>query len=263
MEETTLNHSSGEQLFIQTLQDDYLRRRTKNSAYSLRSYAISLKLDQSLLTKIMSSKRRVSKNTIETIGPKIGLTPSQVLSCLHSKIINKQSNFTPLIDDEFEIISKWYYFAILELMKTKHFTPSIEFIATRLDLPRCIVKDALARLEKLHFISMALDGWNLLKRSNTWTNTQSTTNAKIAYQSELINQSQKALHDIDFQLREHASLTVAIDTARLPEFKEKLKQIRMELDNFFQPKNQSQNYDEVYQLTIALFPSTKIKDKKS
>jgi hypothetical protein len=51
---------------------------------------------------------------------------------------------------------------------------------------------------------------------------------------------------------------VAINPKRLPEFKEKLKQVRMELAEFFQPDGE-QNLDEVYQLTLSFFPLTNFK----
>ena len=55
--------------------------------------------------------------------------------------------------------------------------------------------------------------------------------------------------------RPYLALTIAIDKERLPEFKEKLKAIRYELADFFQPEGNS-NLNEVYQLTMALFPLT-------
>jgi len=56
-------------------------------------------------------------------------------------------------------------------------------------------------------------------------------------------------------LREHGSLTVAINKKRMPEFKEKLRIFRMEIGDFLQEDGE---FDEVYQFTCSLFPLTEI-----
>lgn len=56
-------------------------------------------------------------------------------------------------------------------------------------------------------------------------------------------------------------MTVAINTQRLPEFKDKLKEMRKVLADFFQADGEK-NLDEVYQLTVSFFPLTRIDKSK-
>ncbi|MNL64923.1 hypothetical protein D3C87_1891940 [compost metagenome] len=98
----------------------------------------------------------------------------------------------------------------------------------------------------------------MLTPNTTWTNTSATSDARKKYQRTLIEKSLEAIDDVPFDLRENGSLTVAVNKKRLPEFKERLKEIRKELSDFLQADGE-QDLDEVYQLTIALFPLSKVK----
>gem|GEM_PF-3698267 len=77
--------------------------------------------------------------------------------------------------------------------------------------------------------------------------------------------SQKALNsieDVDISLRDNSSLTVAIEKSKIPQIKDKITELRRELDSYITkicPENT--NSDEVYQTVISFFPLTKLGNK--
>ncbi|MBO9665662.1 MAG: TIGR02147 family protein [Bdellovibrio sp.] len=246
--------------FRGALQREFIERAQKNPAYSLRAFAKNLGIDQSFLSKVLKGQRPITANLVATIGPKLGLKPQQVKK-LFTAGTAAMPNFLSLTDDEFDHLSEWHHFAILELSKTESFDPSPKKIAQRLGLHIEEVRAALSRLERLGFVRIVDGKFQVLAPNTTWTNTSTSSEARRQFQKKLLTKGLEAIEDTPFDLRENGSLTVAINKKRLPEFKEKLRLMRKELADFFQEDNEP-GLDEVYQLTVALFPLTKIKNEK-
>lgn len=240
------------------LQKEFIARCKKNPAYSLRAFANYLEIDQSFLSKILKGHRNITPDFASIVGPKIGLKTSD-LKELFTDGTKAMPGFLSLSEDEFDLLSEWHHFAILELAKTDDFELDALKIAKRLGLHSVEVHDALARLQRLGFIQMTENKLKTLSPNTTWSNTQKTSIARKKFQRTLIERSLDAIDHVPFELRENGSVTVAINKSRLPEFKEKIREMRKELADFFQTDDE-QNLDEVYQLTVAFFPLTKIKD---
>ncbi len=247
--------------FRGALQREFIERSKKNPAYSLRAFAKSLGIDQSFLSKVLKGQRPITAKLVAQIGPKLGMKPQQVKQ-LFTAGTAAMPSFLSLSDDEFDHLSEWHHFAILELSKTEGFDPSPKKIAQRLGVHVEEVRAALARLDRLGFIKMNGSKFQVLTPNTTWTNTSSSTEARRQFQKKLLTKGLDAIEDVPFELRENGSLTVAINKKRLPEFKEKLRLMRKELADFFQEDGEP-GLDEVYQLTVALFPLTKIKTNNS
>lgn len=258
MEKTVENNL--EQIRV-AIQREFIERCRKNSAYSLRAFAKYLEIDQSFLSKILKGQRSVTKDLAEAVGPKLGLKTSQV-KALFSAGAASMPGFLSLTDDEFELLSEWHHFAIIELSKTSGFDPDPQKIANRIGIHVEEVREALERLQRLNFIQISDAGIKLLAPNNTWTNTKKSSAARKKFQRALIEKSLFAIDHVPFEFRENGSLTVAVDTDRLPEFKEKLKEVRRELSAFFQAES-DKKLKEVYQLTFAFFPLTKIENNKT
>ena len=237
------------------LQHEFVQRVRKNPSYSLRAYAQFLGVNQSFLSKVLNGQRRVTPKMAERLGPKIGtrLKPAQRMD---------SAIFSRLQDDEFEFLSQWHHFAILELAKLKKFNPDPLKIAQRMGLHLEEARSAIERLERMKLIQVKGKKWRLLSPDNTWSNTSLSSEARRRLQKELLLKAVDAIDQIPFTERENGSLTVAIKKKRMPEFKEKLKQVRAELADFFQPIGVD-DLDEVYQLTLALFPVSRSKSSEN
>lgn len=239
------------------IQREFIERSRKNPAYSLRAFAKYLEIDQSFLSKLLKGQRAITLDLAQTIAPKLGLKSKEVNELFLNGTASLPGHLS-LSDDEFELLAEWHHFAIIELSKTDEFEADPNLIAKRLGLHVEEVREAIARLERLGFIKVGEDGFKVLTPNTTWTNNQKTTAARKKFQRSLLEKSLDAIDHVPFDLRENGSVTVAINKDRLPEFKEKLKEIRKELSDYFQG-NGERNLDEVYQLTVSFFPVTKIK----
>ena len=240
------------------LQKEFVKRCKRNPAYSMRAYASFLEIDQSLLSKIMRGERSISKENSRRLGFKLGLGPAEVNVLLKKSPTTER--YLPLDDDSFNLIADWYHFAILELIKTRSCKSDIKLMAKKLGIHVEEARTAIERMQRMGLIRQDRNTFSLSSASNTWTNTHATSEARKRLQKSLLERSLAAIETVPFELRENGSLTVAINKSRLPEFKEKLKRIRQELGEFFQQDTQ---LDEVYQLTLAFFPLTKINGDKS
>ena len=63
----------------------------------------------------------------------------------------------------------------------------------------------------------------------------------------------------EFPVHEHSSVTLAVDSNRLPEITRKIATFRSELLELLR---QDQNRDDVYRLEISLFPITRAQPDK-
>lgn len=256
MEATVQNNL--EQIRV-AIQREFIERCRKNPAYSLRAFAKYLNINQSFLSKLLKGQRAVTQDLAAAVGPKLGMKPAQV-KALFSSGTASMPGFLSLSDDEFELLSEWHHFAIIELSKTDDFQCDAKKIALRLGIHVEEVRDAIERLQRLNFIQIKEGKIKVLSPNTTWTNTKTTSDARKKFQKSLLEKSLNAIDHVPFEQRENGSVTVAINIKRLPEFKEKLKEMRKELAAYFQADDEK-NLDQVYQLTVSFFPLTKIENK--
>lgn len=241
------------------IQREFIDRCRKNPSYSLRAFAKYLDINQSFLSKLLKGQRAITADFAASVGPKLGLKPAQV-KALFSSGTASMPGFLSLSDDEFELLSEWHHFAIIEISKTEGFENDPHKIGQRLGIHVQEVRDAVERLERLHFIQIKEGKLKVLSPNTTWTNTTKTSEARKKFQKALLQKSLEAIDNVPFDYRENGSVTVAINKKRLPEFKEKLKEMRKELATFFQADDEKK-LDEVYQLTVSFFPLTQFENK--
>lgn len=235
------------------LQKEFVERCRKNPAYSLRAFAKFLNVDQSFLSKVLNGKRPITVELASVLAPKLGIKQSE-LKYVFTSATRAMPAFTPLAEDELDLLSSWQHFAILELAKTKKSSADATVVAKRLGIHVEEARSSLERLQRMGFITVKNKKIILLKRNNSWTSSEKTTAARKQLQRELLENSLNIIDHVPFEKRENNSLIVAIDKSRIAEFKNKLTQIQDELAAFLQPTEAG--LDEVYQLTIAFGPLT-------
>lgn len=243
----------------ETFQDiilsEFLKRKERNQAYSLRAYAQHLCLDQSLLSKILKNKRKPSKKVIEGSLRTLGYKDRTIQRLMRSE--TQVASYRALSDDEFEILSDWVHFGILQLMTIKGFQSDPKWIAKRLCVTRIQVEKALGRLERIGKIEKVEDEYKVKTNTHSWDNLKSTSIARRLFQKKLLELSAKKIEKVDFSLRENSSLTIACNKSLLPEVKERIFNFKKELDAFISNHG---NEDEVYQLVVGFFPLTDLKN---
>ena len=117
-----------------------MTRCEKNSQYSLRSYAKALDMDCSTLSKILRGKRVLGKRLIRKLAPSLNLSLPEIEKFISYDIrqknlfIDRESDDLEYLQhtlDNFQIISDWYHYAILELMRLDYFIPDSKWIPSQ------------------------------------------------------------------------------------------------------------------------------------
>lgn len=249
------NDSKKRGRFIELLQTKLVERCQMNPSYSLRSFAKSLGVDSSSLSKILSGKRSLSPNMYLKLAGKLDLSPTEFK--LYNPFNHSQSDsdrFNAIEPEVFEIIADWVHFAILELTHLDNFRPNIKWIAKKLSVQELHVKLAVGRLLKLNLLKIEESGnWIDVSDTLTTTNSPFTNSAFKKLQRGILDQAHKALNEVEFEQRDQSSMTMAVDSHQLQKAKEIIKKFRREICELMQatPKRNA-----VYQLSVSLFPIT-------
>ncbi len=235
------------------LNETFLVRCERNSRYSLRAYAKSIGIDPTLLSRLMKGERAFSKQMIERLCRELDL-PLNKSSRLLKPSTESKANSKTLSDSSFSCISKWYFFAILDLFLLKDFKSEPYWIAEKIGLSVTETNAALQILIEQGHIESRNNKLFIRSQSTTWSNHKTTSRERISYQKQLLDCGKMALDDVDFEERENASLTLAASSKLIPEIKIKIQKFKDELREFIEA---NEDYDSVYQLVISYFPLTR------
>lgn len=238
--------------FLEYLKAELFQRGRRNKNYSLRSFAKSLDISPSSLSAIINGKRPLTNKMVRRLCEQLKVSPQRFIS-------SSDERYSKVDLDSFSLISDWYYFAILELIKLKDFNSSIESIAERIGLECSQVKIAIDRLVRLGLIGISENGEISDQSTGFTTNIgkEIEDRALREYQKQILEKSLTALEDVPIENRNHTSMTFAVSKEDLEEGKKIIKKFRRDLGIFFQRKGaRAAVYDEVYQLSVSLFPLT-------
>ncbi|OFZ20931.1 MAG: hypothetical protein A2202_02050 [Bdellovibrionales bacterium RIFOXYA1_FULL_36_14] len=242
--------------FKEYLNLEFAKRCKKNPLYSLRAFARDIQISHSSLCQFFKGKRQMSKEMIEKVGLALSLSPDEINK--FSKNAKGEIIYDTLKEDEYHLLSDWYYDAILELLSTKNFKSDFNWIARRLNITLAEVKLAVMRLQKLNLIYLDEEG-KIFDKTSGFTTTASdnayTDSAKKKKQKQLFNLAKDAIDKFDVRERSHSGVTFAVSMKKFDEARAMIKKFRRELSALLE--GDQNDLDDVYHLAIALFPLTK------
>lgn len=247
------------------LQLEFSARRKKNENFSLRQFARKLGVAPSALSAMFSGKRPISDKMRERLGLKLGLNPLDLQKFDIQPHGNRKvrlkkktsDSFRQISIDVFQVISEPHHYALLELIKTQSFHWDHKWIAKRLGLSSVDVRAAIERLE--HVGLLARDENSVLIDSTGGFSTDIREGLSAAaqrrFQQTSLRMAEKCIEEVVPCLRDNTSITFAINMQDIPKAKEMIKVFRRQ---FCQELEANPRLDEVYQLTIAFTPISKI-----
>lgn len=260
--EATIDKYSPERVKL-FLQDELIRRIGTNPRYSLRAFAKSLSVDASLLSKLLKGKRKVSRRLIGQICERMALSPTEVLGLEEAARHDDSSkdDYKQLALDHFHLVADWYHYAILALTRVEGFRSSPKWIAKALEIAIPEVQIALERLQRLGLLKADKKG--VYRETNDFI-----TNEKGAFsapamrrlQKQVLEMAIKALEQTPIENRDQSSITLELDTSLLEEARTRIKRFRRQLCKDLQ---RTRKYDQVYHLSISLYPITNINEGDS
>lgn len=237
--------------FRNILNEEFVRRTNKNPNFSIRAFARQLDIEPSSLAQILSGKRKLTDKMRIRLGSKLGFGPAR----MRSTSIRFQ-DFSKLEDDDFKVISDWYYYAILELTACKGFKGNPQWISKALNLPFAKTLDAIERLKRLKYLEITPEGkWiDCLGDTNNLGNEFRTT-AFTEHQRQVVKKALEALDEIPYEDRVQSSMTLTTSKKKLKEAKVKILEFIEELNGFLREGNEN---EDVYNISVSLYPLSKI-----
>jgi uncharacterized protein (TIGR02147 family) len=244
------------------LQDELISRCKRNPGFSLRAFARTLQINHSSLSRILNGKRRVSEKMQRSLVVRLGHPPDSIRNfsldetSLETKMEAVDREFHQLSLDSFAVISEWYHYAILELTQVQNFRSDSKWMAKTLGITVSEVNAAVERLLRLNMLARN-SGGHLRNTSGNNTNIDGEMRdlAKRNLQKQILELALRALDQTPLERRNQTSMTMAIHSKRLPEAVEMIADFRRRLSAFLE---QDQERNDVYQLSVSLFPTTNL-----
>jgi uncharacterized protein (TIGR02147 family) len=240
---------TGETKLKNLLMIEYMNAKAKNPHFSMRAFAKKIGVPQSAVSEILSGKRHVTHKMATKIMSGLSVSPNRMQEILEDS--GNERGFKSLDMAVYDVISDWYYFAILSLMETKGFHSSPIWIAQRLKLPLKTVHDALKKLLALDLIAI-----DPKTKKISLTNEQfeavspvATAALKKANKQNLELAFEK-LENTRFDERDFTAITLCFDPERMEEAKKLIREFRRKFCKIMESREKK----EVYKMCVQLFP---------
>lgn len=253
-----------EAFYRTTLKNEYAARRKRNSRYSLRSFAKSLEVDVSIMSKVLADKEPLSVKSAEKILARMSFSERKkklfVDSLIKEKTVrnleklngdSKQQITTKIDQDKFKVIREWYHYAILELTFTEGFNSDPKWIAHALGISVLETKLAIDRLLGLGLLVRDANG--MLKKQNlqlTTTDRKQTSEALMQYGASILQKSIDSIEKFSVQDRPMFNMTMAIDPEMLPIAAQMIEEFTNKVCQVLESGKQTR----VYNMQTSLFP---------
>lgn len=240
---------------VEMLINELGRKKARNPAFSLRSFSKQLGIDASNLSKILNYQKEPGTRLKTKLAKKIGLKEGDLDQILSAPQPNapKDSDYVSHSLEIFQVVASWHHYAILELFKLTNFNPTPARISKRLGIPVGEAEEALRRLLRVGLVEK-IDG-RLVSKDDFSSSilTVATSKAHREHQREILEKAIDALENIPIEQRSQSSMTLALDSTKIDEAKRLIKKFRRDLGRCL---SSSENLDEVYHLSVSLYPVT-------
>ena len=233
------------------LKHEFLKRKTKNSSYSMRRFAEQLGLSSGALSELMSGKRPITRKLAQTLGQKLGLKSNPLAAA--TTRVERQA----LTLDQFALIAEIEHLVLLNLPKLKSFTPRLSWISEKVGRTVQQVKAALERLERLGLIERV----NAVAWRRKGAPVETPENIKnLAIQKahlEALARAEQALTGLEPAERDFSFVVIPASAKNLPLIQKRLREVQDEVSKMAGDGP----HEDVYQVSMQVFPLTR-KDGK-
>ena len=247
----------------------------KNPSFSMRSWAKQLELNHVAMLSMVLARKRTLLPTLSSrvtqqfraVG-KFTETEARYFDMLvlfaNAKTPDEQNfyqgilsslkpdqNFSTLGLDQLNVVAEWYHSAIIEMTFLKNFKPDLRWIRLKLgdSVNENQVKTAIERLLRLGLLEKKADGSLKKTSAQLATPTDIPNKSLRKYHTEMIAKAATALETQTVEERDITSMTLSIDTQKIPEAKKMIRDFRRNLAKLIGDANG----DAVYQLNVQLF----------
>ncbi|MCX6124023.1 MAG: TIGR02147 family protein [Proteobacteria bacterium] len=248
------------------LEFELKRRCQKNENYSLRAFAKSLGISHTVLSLVLSKQRPLSKKAALKVGEAFLLAPHQLDLLLASSGTQKLK--TPRMAermrnseegvlfslDRFELIADWIHYGILSALEIPSAKFEAKWISRILNISEIKAKFSMQRLERLNLVAKDTNGKWRQTEKNIRVENSISTRATRKFQSELLLKARSSLLEDHSSIRDHSSMTMAINENNIEYARDRIREFRRELSAELEDMG---NANRVYNLTVQIYPISK------
>lgn len=249
--------------FVEFLNNELELRKSKNSRYSLRSFARFLEIEPSYLSKILRGKISFSIKVIKSIGQKLKITENEVLEFSNDLKANKrlfkslENNHAPpikLSSSQIEILKLWYLPIITEALNLNiNFSDLLNHLSSELNISVLELKKSYSTLINIGVIQ---NHNGKLKVKNSFylpkSNTLDLEELIEKHLIEIIIKSAENIKNTPNSLRRNVTMTFTMDQALLEQLDKEVDSFRRKIITKYEKL--SKNKNSIYELSLSIFP---------
>lgn len=253
------------QSYTEILRQEFQRRALRNSNYSLRAFARDLNLTSGNLSDILNNKSRLSLEKAAQVVLKLALAPEDQklflklveISFLGDKekeesklqVLNYDSSYITLADDYYRVLTEWFYFALVELVRVVDFQNDDEWIANRLGISISEVRPAIDRLLRVELLKEIGD--ELIQTYDYFISPSGTPNDTAKkFHKQLLSRAALAVDNQAIEDRNFTSGFLRVRKNDLPHIGNRIKEFRREMAAEIES---GEGHDSVYAFSIQFF----------
>jgi uncharacterized protein (TIGR02147 family) len=230
--------------------------KARNPHHSLRAFAQKVGLSSGSLSEILKGKRPLTNSTKKKIADRLLLSPKETLDFFSEDLpttLKSAADHRPTISqDQFHLISEWWYFGLLNLIKTRSFKLNFNWMAKRLGLSVKTVGESWERLFRLGYLEKK--GSKVQRKYPEIKTTDNLKDLSIRKSHlEDLRLIENSLLNVSYDLRDNTSCTFVVDEKDLPKAKEMVRIFQKQ----FLTQIGKEEASEVYKMSISIYPLTK------
>lgn len=236
--------------FVKVLDERLAEAQIKSPSYSLRAFAKKLGVSVSTVSEIRSGRRRLTPELFDRMADGLFLKPEE--RARFSALASDDRARVQIEHDQFEMISEWYHFAILSLVRLKDFRSDNAWIAKRLGISQAVAKSAVERLIRLELLRKNKGKFERTKNEVRTSDGIASLAVRKAH-TENLELARRALEELPVDERDFVFYTLPASPSKLAEARRRIRKSLDELNDFLE----SSPHEEVYRMCFQLFPLSK------
>lgn len=252
-------NSMWETQFIRILKDRFEAANKKNPGFSQRAFARRLGISPGALSEIMRRKRTVSARRAMEIVTALEVETSELERFRKLALKDRDESRMLLSNEAFELVSRWYYSAMISLFNLDVPPKTVEDVAEYLNLDIQTAREAVERLTGYELLRTDENGHITATGQHFITQEDVPSSAVRTAHLEGLEMAKQALNQYSVEEREFTSILFDAGKCHLKEGKEEIRRFRDNLTEIMQTSER----DTVYRLNIQLFPVAEAKKRRN
>lgn len=253
---------SSKKYHVSKLNSEFKLKSSRNSSYSIRSFARDLGIDSSSLSSILNGKRKIPKGKIESIAAKVCSSDADIKSFIKSA---RQDHVTlktikgkdgsearhQVTEKEFANISDIHTYTLLSMLEMEDFKYDIAWIAKKLKLDASSVKQKIKSLAEVGLIKEE-EGTLIRTKKRTTTTDEIVSKYIIKHHVDSLELAKNKVLELEPSERYFSTLTIPCDPEALHHIKKLIMEFEEKIEAYVRPLAKR----DVFKLSIQFYQAT-------